>query len=158
PVRADGMDVRRRREGPRHPRGDVRPDPAAPLRRAGGLHRRTDLSAQRCVELLHRPGDVPGRRLHRMLTPPGGFARAAVVGAGLMGRRIAGVLASAGLDVVITDTNAEILDAAAAEATLVAGRKGGSVTAVEDLAGAVQDADLVIEAIIENLAIKQELF
>ncbi|CKV04600.1 3-hydroxybutyrate dehydrogenase [Mycobacterium tuberculosis] len=28
-----------------------------------------------------------------------GFSRAAVVGAGLMGRRIAGVLASAGLDV-----------------------------------------------------------
>ena len=38
-----------------------------------------------------------------------------------MGRRIAGVLASAGLDVVITDTNAEILAAAAAEAAEVAG-------------------------------------
>lgn len=45
-----------------------------------------------------------------------GFSRAAVVGAGLMGRRIAGVLASAGLDVAITDTNAEILHAAAVEA------------------------------------------
>jgi 3-hydroxybutyryl-CoA dehydrogenase len=59
-----------------------------------------------------------------MLTPqqsvPGGFSRAAVVGAGLMGRRIAGVLASAGLDVVITDTNAGILEAAAAEAGQVA--------------------------------------
>ncbi|CKU23067.1 3-hydroxybutyrate dehydrogenase [Mycobacterium tuberculosis] len=44
-----------------------------------------------------------------------GFSRAAVVGAGLMGRRIAGVLASAGLDVAITDTNAEILHAAAVE-------------------------------------------
>ncbi|AIH60379.1 hypothetical protein IU13_06375 [Mycobacterium tuberculosis] len=54
-----------------------------------------------------------------------GFSRAAVVGAGLMGRRIAGVLASAGLDVAITDTNAEILHAAAVEAARVAGAGRG---------------------------------
>jgi 3-hydroxybutyryl-CoA dehydrogenase len=81
-----------------------------------------------------------------------GFSRAAVVGAGLMGRRIAGVLASAGLDVAVTDTNTEILDAAAAEGGQVAGAERGSVTAVADLADAVQNADLVVEAIIENLA------
>jgi len=87
-----------------------------------------------------------------------GFARATVVGAGLMGRRIAGVLASAGLDVVITDTNTEILDAAATEAREVSGAGGGSVSAVGDLAAAARDADLVVEAIVENLAVKQELF
>ena len=92
-----------------------------------------------------------------MLTSDG-FARAAVVGAGLMGRRIAGVLASAGLDVAITDTNTEILCAAAAEALEVAGAARGSVTPVASMEAAVGDADLVIEAIIEDLAIKQSLF
>lgn len=86
------------------------------------------------------------------------FSRATVVGAGLMGRRIAGVLASAGLDVVITDTNAEILDAAAAEAREVNGAASGSVSATADLAAAVANTDLVVEAIIENLVVKQELF
>jgi len=93
-----------------------------------------------------------------MLTSPGDFERATVVGAGLMGRRIAGVLASAGLDVAVTDTNAAILDDAAAEASQVTGADSGSVTAVANMASAVRDADLVIEAIVEDLAIKQELF
>ena len=92
-----------------------------------------------------------------MLTS-GGFACAAVVGAGLMGRRIAGVLASAGLDVALNDTNTEILCAAATEARKVTGAERGTVTPVASMEAAVGDADLVIEAIIEDLAIKQGLF
>lgn len=74
-VRGDRVDVHRRSEGPGHPGGDARPDPVAPLRRTGRLRRRPDLSAQRRLELLHRPGDVSGRRVHRMLTSHG-FSRA----------------------------------------------------------------------------------
>ncbi len=92
-----------------------------------------------------------------MLTSAG-FARAAVVGAGLMGRRIAGVLASAGIDVALTDANANILDGAAAEARRVSGAERGAVSAVADLPAAVRDADIVVEAVVENLAVKQDLF
>jgi 3-hydroxybutyryl-CoA dehydrogenase len=51
---------------------------------------------------------------------PGGFGCVAVVGAGLMGRRIAGVFARGGYDVVLTDSDAGVLDAAAEEATGIA--------------------------------------
>lgn len=88
---------------------------------------------------------------------PGGFHRVAVVGAGLMGRRIAGVYASGGYDVVITDTNAQTLERALAEASGMAAGKG-TVSAVGDLAAAVKGADLVVEAIVEDLPIKQQLF
>ncbi len=93
-----------------------------------------------------------------MLRTPDGFDRAAVVGAGLMGRRIAGVLAAAGLEVALTDANGAVLAAAAAEARRVAGAERGSVRAEADLAAAVGDADLVIEAVVEDLGVKQKLF
>jgi 3-hydroxybutyryl-CoA dehydrogenase len=80
---------------------------------------------------------------------------AAVVGAGLMGRRIAGVLAGGGLAVTLTDTRAEILPAACAEAESIA---GGTVLPATRLAAAVEGADLVIEAVVEDLAVKQDLF
>jgi 3-hydroxybutyryl-CoA dehydrogenase len=88
---------------------------------------------------------------------PTTFRRAAVVGAGLMGRRIAGVAARGGLDVVLTDSNAEILDAALAVASGIS-EGDGNLSTSADLAAAVAGADLVIEAIAENLQTKQALF
>jgi 3-hydroxybutyryl-CoA dehydrogenase len=88
---------------------------------------------------------------------PGGFGRVVVVGVGLMGRRIAGQFARGGYDVVITDANADVLAAAAREAAGIA-QGNGTVRADSTLDAAAESADLVIEAIAEDLQAKQELF
>ena len=91
-------------------------------------------------------------------------ARIAVVGAGLMGHGIAQVFALAGHDVTITDTFKANLDTVK---TRIAGNLrdlGDDAAAVErvrpidDLAMAVRDADYVVEAILEDLPLKQKLF
>jgi 3-hydroxybutyryl-CoA dehydrogenase len=89
-----------------------------------------------------------------------GFATACVVGAGLMGRGIAGVLAAGGLDVVLCDVQPGVLGQAVAAARAGAGTAAGcgQVTGVAELDAAVGDADLVIEAVTENLPVKQEVF
>jgi 3-hydroxybutyryl-CoA dehydrogenase len=83
-------------------------------------------------------------------TEPG---RIAIVGAGLMGSGIARTLLAAGRDVTLFDTVPETL--AAAMATLSA---NAAATAATDLSAAVADAVLVIEAVVENLDVKQSLF
>jgi 3-hydroxybutyryl-CoA dehydrogenase len=87
---------------------------------------------------------------------PGAFGCVAVVGVGLMGRRIAGQFARGGYDVVITDAKADVLAAAAREAAGIA-QGNGAVRADSSLDAAVENADLVIEAIAEDLRAKQEL-
>lgn len=80
---------------------------------------------------------------------------AAVVGAGLMGRRLAGLLGAGGLHVRLTDVHPGVLAEGAAVAAEVAGTP---VEAVADLEQAVAGVDLVLEAVVEDLAVKQELF
>lgn len=86
----------------------------------------------------------------------------AVVGAGLMGRRIAGVMARAGLCVILTDSQPAVLESALADArAMVEGMAEGTtdtITAKDDLAAAIAGVDLVIEAIVENLDAKRALF
>ena len=88
----------------------------------------------------------------------------AVLGAGLMGHGIAQVFALAGHEVTITDTVAQNL--ATAKSRIAAnlrdlGEDESAVARVKpcaDLAEAVRDADYVVEAVSENLALKQKLF
>jgi 3-hydroxybutyryl-CoA dehydrogenase len=91
-------------------------------------------------------------------------ARIAVIGAGLMGHGIAQVFALAGHEVTITDTFKVTLDSAKARIRANLRDLGDDeraaerVTTVVDLAAAVRDADYVVEAVLEDLALKQALF
>ena len=91
-------------------------------------------------------------------------ARIAVIGAGLMGHGIAQVFALAGHDVTIYDPVAASLDSAKARIITNLKDLGDDQSAVErvrpvaDLAAAVRDADYVVEAVLEDLALKQKLF
>jgi len=96
----------------------------------------------------------------------------AVIGTGTMGRGIAYLAAVAGYETVIHDADAAALDAAKAsiESTLQKGVERGKVTSdaaaaasgrihlAADLEPAVHGADLIIEAVPENLELKQDLF
>jgi len=98
--------------------------------------------------------------------------RVAVIGAGTMGRGIAYVALVAGCDVTLFDTRAHDLpkEIATILGLLAIGVSKGKLNdaaakaavdrlhAQPDLTNAVRDADVVIEAVIEDLAIKQRLF
>lgn len=95
-----------------------------------------------------------------------------VIGSGTMGHGIAQVAALAGYQVFLHDIEEDLLEKAMARIreTLDQGVRRGKVTeeqreialgnlqTTEDLAAAVETAGLVIEAIVEDLAVKQELF
>jgi 3-hydroxybutyryl-CoA dehydrogenase len=91
-------------------------------------------------------------------------ARIAVIGAGLMGHGIAQVFALAGHDVRIHDSMRDSLDSAISRIRTNLKDLGEEESAVErvhpcaDLAAAVRDADYVVEAVLEDLPLKQKLF
>jgi 3-hydroxybutyryl-CoA dehydrogenase len=76
---------------------------------------------------------------------------AAVLGTGLMGTGIAGVLAAHGHEVRLFDADPD------ASARAAAGLPG-QATAYPDLRSAVAGADVIVEAVVERLEVKQELF
>jgi len=91
-------------------------------------------------------------------------ARIAVIGAGLMGHGIAQVFALAGHEVTITDSFHANLDTVKARISANLRDLGDDekaidrVTPLADLAQTVRDADYVVEAVSEDLPLKQKLF
>lgn len=91
-------------------------------------------------------------------------ARITVIGAGLMGHGIAQVFALAGHDVTIYDSFEKTL--ATAKDRILANLNDlgddqsavNRVTPQSDLALAVRDADYVVEAVLEDLPLKQKIF
>jgi 3-hydroxybutyryl-CoA dehydrogenase len=95
----------------------------------------------------------------------------AVIGAGTMGHGIAQVFAQVGLQVALTDSDAEILGRAVQriQTNLETCLKHGAVdkdraaavpaqiTLASNLADAVSQADFIVEAVSENLDVKHEL-
>jgi 3-hydroxybutyryl-CoA dehydrogenase len=98
--------------------------------------------------------------------------RVTVVGAGTMGHGIAQVAALAGFDVLLTDARSEVLAAALdrVRSNLEKGVARGKVAAddadaafarlhtASDVDAAADEADLVVEAVVEDLEIKRDLF
>ncbi len=96
----------------------------------------------------------------------------AIIGSGIMGSGVAQVSAVAGYDVVLQDINDEALERAksgiesslekfAAKGKITPEQVEAALAAIKftaDLNQAAENADLVIEAVFENLEIKQELF
>ena len=97
-----------------------------------------------------------------MTVPP--KARIAVIGAGLMGHGIAQVFALAGHEVRIHDTVMANLDTVTSRILANLRELGEDEATVErveatpHLAAAVRDADYVVEAVLEDLPLKQKLF
>ena len=93
-----------------------------------------------------------------------GQARIAVIGAGLMGHGIAQVFALAGHDVTITDSFTANLDTVRERVSANLRDLGDDPAAADritpnaDLAAAVREADYVVEAVLEDLPLKQKLF
>jgi len=93
-----------------------------------------------------------------------GKARIAVIGAGLMGHGLAQVFALAGHEVTIYDAVAVSLNTARDRIAANLRDLGDDPCAVErvrptdDLADCVRDVDYVVEAVLEDLPVKQKLF
>lgn len=104
-------------------------------------------------------------------TPVRSVAKAAVIGAGTMGGGVAMVFANAGIEVLLVDQSQELVAKGLGvisknyAATVKKGRisqaemdaRIGRITATTDW-DAIRDADVVVEAVFEEMRLKQDIF
>ena len=99
------------------------------------------------------------------------FQKTAVIGAGTMGNGIAQVMAMSGRDVQLVDVSEPALERAVAtigkslgkleeKGKVEAGTKDAALARIQPVTdlGVVGDAEIVVEAVVENLEIKQSIF
>ena len=95
------------------------------------------------------------------------YSTVAIMGTGTMGPGMGAVMARAGYRVALYDTSAEALERAKAGYDLAWGVldrletpivEGGSVRYASDVADALDGAEFVIEAVPENLELKQRVY
>jgi len=100
------------------------------------------------------------------------FKKLTVIGAGTMGHGIAQIAAASGIDAVLHDVSPKAIEMglAAIHANLTKGIEKGKITPAQkgtvlhrlhagpDLAEAVADADVVVEAVPETLELKKKIF
>ncbi len=91
-----------------------------------------------------------------MLTESDVISSVGIVGAGLMGRRLAGLVASAGIAVTLVEPVPEVLASGLAAARAMAPQ--GTIVGTASIDEGVASSSFVIEAIVEDLATKQVLF
>jgi 3-hydroxybutyryl-CoA dehydrogenase len=118
-----------------------------------------------------RPGGDKKKESIRPAESPG-IRKVCVLGAGLMGHGIAQVAAQAGLTVTMTDINEEVVNAGLKkiQTFLDKGIQRGKLSREDadaalsrisletDFEAAARDADLIIEAVSENVDLKKEIF
>jgi len=116
------------------------------------------------VETLQKPVDFTGKSK--------AIKTIGVIGAGQMGHGIAQVMAHKGeLEVIVQDVNTQALERGASgieqslqkfvtKEVITADKKQGILTRIrfEKSLDALKDADLVVEAVVENEAVKKDLF
>src|SRR5262245_48686397 len=162
PLAAHPVDVRGQRQRARGAQELCRARPEGTSRRAHRPCRAAPVPRLQGLRFLYRPHPLRRRRLYGRLSMA--KARIAVVGAGLMGHGIAQVFALAGHDVTIYDAVKATLDSARSRILANLKDLGDDQSAVErvhpcaDLSEAVRDADYVVEAVLEDLSLKQDLF
>uniref|UniRef100_A0A1B0C9M7 3-hydroxyacyl-CoA dehydrogenase n=1 Tax=Lutzomyia longipalpis TaxID=7200 RepID=A0A1B0C9M7_LUTLO len=117
------------------------------------------------------------RVITRKMSTSRGIEKVVVIGGGLMGAGIAQVAASSGFRVTLVEINEQLVEKAKANIQKSLGRVAkkqfkddegaqngfisttlGRLDATCNLTDAVRDTDLVIEAIVENMKVKHDLF
>ena len=110
---------------------------------------------------MSTPEPPPGAGSPRAEGSHAGLPRVAVIGAGLMGHGIAQEFMAAGAPTSLWDPSPEVLDAVPARIQEHLSRIGSeaevTLTLAADLAQAVDGADLIVEAIPENMELKREV-